>query len=282
MKLIFHGDDFGLTPGINRAILHAFKCGLLTSTSLVAGGEAVEEAIALARSHPELDVGVHLTLCDEPPVLPPETLSSLISRGSSLPPRAKIIGAILAGTIDHRQVEAEWRAQIEACLAEGIMPSHLDSHQYLHVFPGLFSICIRLASEYDICFVRTFNLDPISLSAGCNRLVMWIALSLWTKVIRPRSISPRITSIPSIGVLRAGGRTDGGSILTTLERIRAKKRHSVIEVILHPGAGDDYTREKYKHWGYQWQRDFNLLLDPLFAERLDRRGFEMTSFIGEK
>jgi predicted glycoside hydrolase/deacetylase ChbG (UPF0249 family) len=47
MKVIFHGDDFGLTPGVNHGIIKAFKQGLLTSTSLMAVGEAAEEAMDL-------------------------------------------------------------------------------------------------------------------------------------------------------------------------------------------------------------------------------------------
>ena len=85
MRVIFHGDDFGLTPGVNRGIIRAFKHGLLTSTSIMAVGEAAEEAMALALENPDLDVGIHLVLADEPPLLPTETLSTLISHHGLLP-----------------------------------------------------------------------------------------------------------------------------------------------------------------------------------------------------
>ena len=113
MKIIFHGDDFGLTSGINQGIILSFKEGMLSSTSIVAGGEAAEEALSLAGENPDLDVGIHLVLCDEQPLLPVQRLSSIISGEDSFPSKRKILQRILAKKIDFDQVEAEWNAQIE-------------------------------------------------------------------------------------------------------------------------------------------------------------------------
>ena len=118
MKVIFHGDDFGLTSGINQGIIRAFKHGLLTSTSLMAVGEATEEAMGLALENPGLDVGIHLVLADEPPLLMPTALSTVISSDGLLPSRNRILAAILSRKLDYGQVEAEWSAQVERALKE--------------------------------------------------------------------------------------------------------------------------------------------------------------------
>ena len=61
--VIINGDDFGISHGVNQAIIEAHQRGILTSTSLMVTGDACEEAVALARTHPRLAVGLHLVLC---------------------------------------------------------------------------------------------------------------------------------------------------------------------------------------------------------------------------
>jgi len=55
-RLIINADDFGLTKEINHGIIQADKKGILTSTSMVAVGEAFDEAVALVKQNPTLDV----------------------------------------------------------------------------------------------------------------------------------------------------------------------------------------------------------------------------------
>ena len=57
--LIINGDDFGLSPGINDGIVEAHTRGVLTSTSLMVTAPAAPQAAELAKSHPQLSVGLH-------------------------------------------------------------------------------------------------------------------------------------------------------------------------------------------------------------------------------
>jgi predicted glycoside hydrolase/deacetylase ChbG (UPF0249 family) len=54
MKIIFNADDFGMGKGINSGILDCFNAGIVKSTTLVANGEAFDDAVGLALSNPEL------------------------------------------------------------------------------------------------------------------------------------------------------------------------------------------------------------------------------------
>ena len=76
--LIINADDFGLTSGVNRAIMELHSSGLVTSTSLMARAGATEEAIDLAVRTPTLGVGCHVVLVDGEPVLPPERIPTLV------------------------------------------------------------------------------------------------------------------------------------------------------------------------------------------------------------
>lgn len=282
MKVIFHGDDFGLTPGVNHGIISAFKQGLLTSTSLMAVGEAAEEAMDLALENSGLDVGIHLVLTDEPSLLAPEALSTLISRHGLLPSRNRILRAVISRTLNYGQVEAEWCAQVEKALSTGIKISHLDSHQFIHLFPGLFNVCLGIHRRYKIPFIRSTMIEP-SLSnslidPGINRLVQWFGLWGWTKLMTLRGCFPSGTTIPSVGFLNAGGRMGCAMILEILDKLAKNKQCSRVEFILHPGLGDHHTHSKYKHWHYFWENDLALLLNDDLRKGIEMRNIKTTSF----
>ena len=286
MRVIFHGDDFGLTPGVNHGIISALKQGLLTSTSLMAVGEAADQAIALALENPSLDVGIHLVLADEPPLLTPEALSTLISRHGLLPSRNRILGAILSRKLDYGQVEAEWCAQVEKVLSTGIKISHLDSHQFIHLFPGLFNVCRNIRRRYSIPFIRSTMIEPSLSSAlitpGLGRLVQWFGLWGWTRLMALRGCFPPGETIPSVGFLNAGGRMDCSAVLKTLDKLAKNQRCPRVEFILHPGMGDSHTHDKYKHWHYFWENDLALLLNDDLRKGLEMRNMKTTSFGKER
>jgi hypothetical protein len=77
-QLIVTGDDFGLSPAVNQAIVKAHEQGLLTSASLMVNGPAASEAIALAKAHPTLAVGLHLVLCQGRSTLTPDLIPGLV------------------------------------------------------------------------------------------------------------------------------------------------------------------------------------------------------------
>ena len=288
MRVIFHGDDFGLTPGVNQGITNAFKHGLLTSTSIMAAGEAAEEAMSLALENPGLDVGIHLVLADEPPLLAPEELSTLISNNGLLPSRNEILTAIFSRKLDYGQVEAEWCAQVEKVLKPGIRISHLDSHQFIHLFPGLFNVCRSISRRYNIPFIRNTMIEP-SLSStlvtpgiGLSRLLQWFGLWGWTRLMAAGGSFHSGGTIPSVGFLHAGGRMDCAEVLGILDTLAQKPSCSRVEFILHPGMGDNHTQNKYGHWRYTWENDLALLLNDDLRKGLEMRNIKTTSFGKER
>ena len=77
-KLIINADDFGLTAGVNRAILELHGEGVLTSTTLMARAQATNQAIDSALATPSLGIGCHVVLVDGEPVLPAREIPSLV------------------------------------------------------------------------------------------------------------------------------------------------------------------------------------------------------------
>jgi predicted glycoside hydrolase/deacetylase ChbG (UPF0249 family) len=117
--LIVNADDFGLSPGINRGILHAHEHGIVTSTSLMVRWPAAAEAADAARAHPRLSFGLHVDLGEWA-----YRNGAWESLYGVLPPEA-------AGDAD--AVSAEVARQVAAFRELlGRDPTHLDSHQHVH------------------------------------------------------------------------------------------------------------------------------------------------------
>ncbi len=137
-RLIINADDFGFTRDVNAGIVQAHREGVVTSTTLMANGDAFEDAIRLAQETPALDVGCHLVLVQGRSVLD----------GRPLPETP------LQLAFQKIDAYAELRAQIQKILAAGIRPTHLDSHKHTHLLPGVFRAVVRLAQEFSIPYVR--------------------------------------------------------------------------------------------------------------------------------
>lgn len=123
--LIVNADDFGYAPGINRGIIDAHERGIVTSTTMIVNGRAVDEAVALSRSHPELSVGLHVNFTNE--------------------------GERLVEFDDPRICRAELRRQFQLFRdLMGRLPTHIDSHQHVHRAPGRRPFFQELASEFNL------------------------------------------------------------------------------------------------------------------------------------
>jgi chitin disaccharide deacetylase len=153
-RLIINADDFGFTSEVNAGIVHAHREGVLTSTTLMANGDAFEDAVRLAHQTPSLDVGCHLVLVQG---------QSLLT-GKLFPEHPKaVLSALFRGELD---VYAELKAQIQRILSAGIKPTHLDSHKHTHIVPRVFRAVARLAQEFEIPYVRL----PLDSTAPFARL----------------------------------------------------------------------------------------------------------------
>lgn len=155
-RLIVNADDFGLTTGVNRAILELHQAGVLTSATLMARAAATDEAIEIARATPSLGVGCHVVLVDGEPVLPPTSVSSLLEpRTRAFPAKlTTFLTRLFSGRVRHEEVEAEARAQIQWLQARGIHPTHVDTHKHTHMFPPVLRPILRAARSCGIERIR--------------------------------------------------------------------------------------------------------------------------------
>ncbi len=152
---IITADDFGLSREVNAGILHAHREGVLTGTSLMVAGAAAEEAAAIARDTPNLDVGLHLVVCHGSSMLDPSKLVGITNLRGDFS-----YNPVLAGMryyFNRRLRSAlrdEMRAQIDRHLQLIGYLNHLDGHLNFHVHPVIADLLIELIREYHVLCVR--------------------------------------------------------------------------------------------------------------------------------
>jgi chitin disaccharide deacetylase len=152
-RLIVNADDFGLTSGVNRAIIEGNRLGIVTSATLMANAKATDAAIDLAKAQPGLKTGCHVVLIDGVPLK--ANLQSLTNGSPRFRTSLKEFSiAALRKQISAEEVQQEVEAQVRKVQSRGITLTHLDSHKHTHMFPHILRPLLRAAKACGIRAVR--------------------------------------------------------------------------------------------------------------------------------
>ncbi|MBI5872099.1 ChbG/HpnK family deacetylase [archaeon] len=182
MNLIINADDFGLDGELNSRIIELHKKGIVKGASLLANGKAFENAAALAKDCPLLDIGIHLNLTEG------ESLTGgpkeLVKHGYFKGAYSSIL-KIIFGLVNKKELENEIQAQIEKVVNSGINPSYIDWHHHIIVFPLVWNITKRIAEQYRIKRFRVpYERFGLSQTASFMNLVNWLGISCFAFRLR--------------------------------------------------------------------------------------------------
>jgi len=262
--LIIHADDVAETHAVNAATFQAVESGAVNSASIMVPCPWFPEAADYARSHPEADFGLHLTLTSERvyyrwgPVAARNNVPSLVDSNGYFHhdwdqhPR-----------IDPRDVETELRAQIERARAMGVRPTHFDSHQYRLIENGeeIFQVFVRLGHEYNVpIFVARdwFSEHPyLEASLGPRDLILDHTVT----------ISPDVPAEKWADFYRDAVKN---------------LRPGVTEFVIHVGLADEELRAATREratWGAAWrQRDFDFFMSKEFRSLLEQQHVKLITW----
>jgi predicted glycoside hydrolase/deacetylase ChbG (UPF0249 family) len=224
--LIVNADDFGLSPGVNRGIIQAHEEGIVTSASLMVRWPAAAAAAASAREHPCLSVGLHVDL------------GEWICRGGAWECVYEVVSLK-----DPDAVAREVARQLDAFRAlVGRGPSHLDSHQHVHLREPARSVVVERARGLGV---------PV------------------------RHYSPGVHYCGEFyGQTADGSPLPEALSVANLTRILAALPPGLTELACHPGAGDVpgtmYQAER--------AREVEVLCDPRAREAIEALGIGLRSF----
>ncbi len=159
LQKIFNADDFGISKGVNAAIVKAHREGILNSASLMINQKYAAEAIKLAKEMPELEMGLHVNLTNEYPAASAQEIPLLVDGQGKL--KNGFVNLLLLSFFKPRQlrqqVEIEMRAQIAKYLTTGLPLQHLDSHRHVHMIPQIFKAMRKLQKEFEVPRIRVMN-----------------------------------------------------------------------------------------------------------------------------
>ncbi|MBN1543634.1 ChbG/HpnK family deacetylase [candidate division KSB1 bacterium] len=160
-QLLIRCDDIGMCHAVNMACKELIEIGLPFSASVMFTCPWYQEAVELLKDHPQVSIGVHLTLNAEwenyrwGPIVGREAVPTLVdSLGFFFPSRA----AFFANQPEISEIEKELRAQIERALSSGLQIDYLDHHMSTAAAtPELRKLLEKLAAEYRLGISRYFS-----------------------------------------------------------------------------------------------------------------------------
>jgi hypothetical protein len=262
--IIIHADDLGETHAVNAAATQALERGAVNSASMMVPCPWFPEIADFAKSHPDADLGLHLTLTSERvyyrwgPVAPGDQVPTLLDENGYLRhdwddhPR-----------IDPKQVEIELRAQVERALRMGVHPTHLDSHQYRLIMNGkeLLDAMLRVAHDYKL---------PVFVTRDWFAQYPYLASSVGPDDV---VLDHTVTIDPDVPAQKWAD-----FYLTALKNLQP----GVTEFVIHPGFDDEELRAATREratWGAAWrQRDYDFFTSEEFRQALQRENIKLITW----
>ena len=258
--IIVHADDLGETHAVNAAAMKALESGTINSASLMVPCPWFPEMADYAKSHPDADLGLHLTLTSERvyyrwgPVASIDKVPSLVDQNGYFHHDWEAHQPINA-----KEVETELRAQVERALAMGVHPTHLDSHQYRLIMSGkdLFDAFVRVAHDYHLPVFVTrdwFAANPyLQSSLGRGDIVLDHTVTIEPEVPPEKWAEFYVNALKNL-------------------------QPGVTEFVIHPGFDDEELRAATRErstWGAAWrQRDYDFFTSQQFRDLLAQQNIK--------
>lgn len=252
--LLVHADDLAVAHSVDAASFDALDRNAVTSASIMMPCPWVSEVAAYAKSHPEADLGLHLTLTSEwktyrwGPVASSDTVASLLDPAGTFWSET----APVAAKAKPEEAEREIRAQVDRALALGIHPTHLDSHMgSAFATPQLFAAYVKVAHEYHLPFLAVRVTDDRSK-----------LLSL---------LSPKDVVLDSVVIASPGVQPEHWKdfYLSAIESLKP----GITEIIVHLGHDDAELQAitvDHPDYGSAWrQRDYDFVTSPEFKKAIE-------------
>jgi hopanoid biosynthesis associated protein HpnK len=282
-RLIVNADDFGLTRGVNRAIIESHRGGIVTSSTLMAHGQAFEDAIVHAKSASRLSIGCHVVLVDGSPVLGGQQASTLFDQKADDGRFYDGLGAFalraVSGRVDADEIEAEVTAQIRKLQSAGVSVSHLDTHKHTHILPQVLRALLRAARTCGVPAVRN-PFGPVRFSILAKYPRLWKRYGQVTVLNR---LGGRFrNSVTNAGMLT----TDGTVGVVATGAMDSYLFRSIVdslpegtwELVCHPGYNDAELGSIRTRLRESRAVELRLLTSPKALELLVRSGVQLISY----
>jgi hopanoid biosynthesis associated protein HpnK len=281
-RLIVSGDDFGAAVEVNEGILRAHRDGILRQTSLMVTGEAAPHAVALARAHPTLAVGLHLVLAQGRAATAPGEVPALAGPDGAFGDAPVASGVRYAWLAVRRagraQLVREVTAQLERFARTGLTLGHLDGHLNMHLHPMVLSILLALAPRYGVRAVRlsreplgaALRWDRRHAARKCFEGAVFHTLARWAA---PRLRGAGIVSADRVYGMHQTGHVDEAYLLHLIATLPP----GVSELYAHPAVCQASATARFQA-GYDHAGEVTALTSPRVRAALAAAGVTLTTY----
>ena len=261
-QLIITADDYGMSQAVNRAIDAGIEAGLITATNVMTNMPYYREAHKLT-DNKAVSVGMHWVLTCGKPVLPPESIPSLVGTNGEFHDYPDFRQRYRSRQISDEEIRKELTAQYKLFTENVGTPDYWNTHQNFHVDFGIYAKMVQLA--LDLGFDRMRSHQRIYVPGSNSSDLM----SLSWRMIEP--VKSRMLNIWQGNAHRKGMKSPEGLIVNmnrsdvykpayTFSHINWKN-HSTGEYVIHPATEAD---------------------SPYFGEIVERRIWEYETFSAEE
>lgn len=283
-RLIVNGDDFGYTRGVNAGIVRAHRQGILTSTTLMANGEAFEDAVRLARECPSLGIGCHLVLVGGQAMAPVREIQSLAGPDGELPDTlGSLVKRLTLGRVKQEELETELRAQIQRIRMAGVQPTHVDTHKHTHLHPKVMRAVAQVAREFGIQAVRKPYENFRTLFGGSPGRRGEGQLGRSMTVAAARIGQARFKKLTGMRGLRTtdhfcGIRWTGTLAASHLLKLLTQLPEGTTELMCHPGMLDSELEKAGTRLKRERERELEALTDAEVLRAVRENGIQLISY----
>jgi len=260
--LIVNADDFGMCHAVNQAIVGTLQAGIVRSTSLMVPCPWALPAMQFLADHPDIPFGVHLTAISDSvnnrwrPLTATDKVPSLVDQ--ALPGQGGYFYDFdhmpeFLARVRLDQLEMEFRAQIEAVLAAGLQPTHLDWHS------------LRIRDRGDI-------LDLMVRLAREHGLALRVAYRPWIEALKGQGLPINdFDTLDSYGLDPAGKAAHYARLLRELPS-------GLSEWAVHPGLDSDELRALEPGGSHIRQTDFDFLTSEQAQDIVREEGIVLLDY----
>ena len=265
--LVVNADDFGFTPDVNEGIVEAHLRGILTATTLMANGDAFEDAVRRSSEVPGLDIGCHLVLIG----------------GRSLITQRPLPGSVpqLLKALAFREIRVydELAAQVRRIVDAGVQPTHLDTHKHTHLAPPVLDAVVRLGEEFGIRWVRRpfdFPMNALPGTVPRTKRISSGALGLLRRRFHRVLEQHGRRSTDHFAGFQITGRFRAAQLV----KLFAALPEGSTELMCHPGRCGEALRHARTRLKESREHELEALTAPEVRQALESNRIELVSYQG--
>ena len=279
-KLIITADDYGLCHTVNRAIEECFKVGVVRSTCVMANMPARGDAAYLRKSFPGFSVGIHWNLTQGKSVLEHGRVPTLVGKNGTFQTPSQLRQHWLLRRLNVAEIEHELRAQFRQFCALAGRPDFWNTHQNVHVFPGLFDLFVSMGQELGIPAMRSHRrlTVPYQGSSATHNLqhpLYWLkglVIARWSDQAESMGVQ-----MPNGRLYTPGYNGKGtANMLKAIRRLDWRHVRGPVEIVVHPATAVD--PELFGSLTDSRVVEYKTLTDPVLLTQLRGEGVDLVGF----